>query len=379
MDFSASRFFTDLEQIHATKLYKPLAIMKMKLYITFLLFLFCRIINAQSILIKELNVKNESEGVVLSGTLTLPEGNGPFLGVVLVAGSGEMDRDQTYEGHKFFSVLSNYLAENGIASYRYDKRGVGKSTGDFNTATLETFASDANVALKALKMNSKISKVGFIGQSEGTKVASMAALKNEDCDFLVLMAPYALPSDQGLLLQTQAMLKARGIEKEKIQKQIEIESQIWELIKTSHDIGQIREKAKKIIENNLEDYLYINDKNEEDIEKAIEENLNWFVNSINLDEMRNYNDTNFLSKLNCDVYAVTGDKDLYVVYPNDFNQVKSLLESNNKIESTFKIYPGLNHLFQNCKTGLPEEVSEISETIDTQVMMDISEWINKKR
>ncbi|MCQ0112534.1 hypothetical protein SAMN04487906_2183 [Zhouia amylolytica] len=350
----------------------------MKLYLTILSYLFCIAINAQTSLTKELNVVNELEGVVLSGTLTLPEGNGPFLGVVLIAGTGEMDRDQTYQGHKFFSVLAYYLAKNGIASYRYDKRGVGKSTGEFDTATLKSFASDARAALKNLKTNVKISKVGFVGQSEGTKVASMAALKNEDCSFLVLMSPYALPSDQGLLLQTQAMLEARGVEKEKIQKQLNIESQIWELIKSSEDITQIRGKAKKIIENNLKDYIYINNKNEEEIEKEVEENLNWFVNSINLDEMRNYNDANFLNKLNCDVFAITGDKDLFVVYPNDFNRVKSLLESNNNIQSTFKIYPGLNHLFQNCRTGLPEEVGEITETIDMQVMRDISQWINKK-
>ncbi|WP_297695853.1 alpha/beta hydrolase [uncultured Eudoraea sp.] len=347
----------------------------MRIYFIITLCLFYLYSCGQSITIKEVEIINPIDNITLSGSLTLPKGPGPFPGVVLVAGTGKMDRDQTFEGHKFFKVLADYLAENGIASYRYDKRGVGKSSGDFKTATLKAFSSDAFEALKYLKSHSKISYAGFIGHSEGGKVAPMATLDNDVCDFLVLMAPPGLPADKSWPNMTETDLRARGIENEVIQKQIDIETQIWELVKTGDNIVETREMVKNLIRKNIDHYYYLKNTNKEDLEQRIEEDANWFVDSINFDEMQNYIDSKILSELNCPVFAITGDKDLFVVYPNEFEMVKILIKSNSEVESTFKVYPGLNHLFQNCETGLIEEVSKISETMDAEVMFDISEWI----
>ena len=347
----------------------------MRIYFIITLCLFYLYSCGQSITTKEVEIINPIDNITLSGSLTLPKGPGPFPGVVLVAGTGKMDRDQTFEGHKFFKVLADYLAENGIASYRYDKRGVGKSSGDFKTATLKAFSSDAFEALKYLKSHSKISYAGFIGHSEGGKVAPMATLDNDVCDFLVLMAPPGLPADMSWPNMTETELRERGIKNEVIQKQIALEKQIWELVKTGDNIVQTREMVKDLIRNNIDDYHYIKNTHKEDLEQRIEEDANWFVDSINFDEMQNYIDSKILSELNCPVFAITGDKDLFVVYPGEFDMVITLIKSNSEIESTFKVYPGLNHLFQNCETGLIEEVSQISETMDTQVMSDISEWI----
>lgn len=324
---------------------------------------------------QEVEIFNPIDNVTISGSLTLPKGPGPYPGVVLVAGTGKMDRDQTFEGHKFFKVLANYLAKNGIASYRYDKRGVGKSSGNFNTATLKAFSSDALEALKFLKSHSKISYAGFIGHSEGGKVAPMATLNNNVCDFLVLMAPPGLPSDKTLLNMTEAELRVKGLENDAIQKQIDIETQIWELVKTGNNIVQTKEMVKDLIHINIDHYYYLKDIKKEELDARIEQDANWFVNSVNFEEMQNYIDSKMLSELNCPVFAITGDKDLFVVYPTEFDMVRTLLKSKTEIESTFKVYPGLNHLFQNCETGLIEEVSMISETMDSEVMADISEWI----
>lgn len=326
--------------------------------------------------VEEVTVQSKVNNVSIAGTLTLPNGKGPFKGVILLAGTGKMDRDQTFEGHKFFKVLANYLAENGIASYRYDKRGVGESTGSFETATLEDFASDAFVALEFLKSHPKISEVGFIGQSEGGKVAPLATLNNNLCDFLVLMAPPGLPLDQASLNQTKAMLSARGISKDNIQKQLIIEAQIWNLVKSKKDIDSIRIEVEKTIRSNIDDYYYLKNVVKEGLEKAIIDEVNWFVNSLNFNEIHGpYYSSDFFKKIKCPVFILTGDKDLFVVYPEEFNYLKGLIETNREIKSTFKVYPNVNHLFQTCETGLYEEVSKISETINPHVMRDIANWI----
>ena len=98
-------------------------------------------------------------GVVLAGTLTLPPpsaGPGPFPAAVLIAGSGPNDRDETILRHKLFLMLADDLTRRGIAVLRYDKRGIGKSTGNYALATSRDFAEDAQAAFAYLKAQPRV-------------------------------------------------------------------------------------------------------------------------------------------------------------------------------------------------------------------------------
>ena len=119
---------------------------------------------------EEVTFKNPvAAAVTLAGTLTRPEGAGPFPAAVLITGSGPQDRDQTLLGHKSFAVIADHLTRHGVAVLRYDDRGVGKSTGDFTAATSADFATDANAAVRFLLTRPEIRRdaIGFIGHSEG--------------------------------------------------------------------------------------------------------------------------------------------------------------------------------------------------------------------
>lgn len=107
---------------------------------------------------EEVTFENKKANVTLSGTLTLPKKEGKFPVVVLIAGSGQADRNEEVFGHKPFLVISDYLTRNGIAVLRYDKRGVGKSSGDFKAATTADFASDAESAVEYLQTRKEINK-----------------------------------------------------------------------------------------------------------------------------------------------------------------------------------------------------------------------------
>lgn len=109
-------------------------------------------------------------GVRLSGVIMLPERASESPGLVLVGGSGPSDR----HNGGFFDLLSEYLGDSGIAVLTYDKRGSGRSTGRWETATIDELAGDADAALATLEAHRQIASeaVAVLGHSEGGWVAA---------------------------------------------------------------------------------------------------------------------------------------------------------------------------------------------------------------
>jgi pimeloyl-ACP methyl ester carboxylesterase len=122
-----------------------------------------------------------SAALELGGTLTLPRGaTGRVPVAVIIAGSGPTDRN----GNSLMGIRPNSyaqlawrLAEHGIASLRYDKRGMPgtKGTFDMTKMTLDDFASDARAAAESLAHDARFSRVVLLGHSEGSSLAFIAA------------------------------------------------------------------------------------------------------------------------------------------------------------------------------------------------------------
>jgi pimeloyl-ACP methyl ester carboxylesterase len=134
-----------------------------------------------------------SGSLTLEGTLTMPQGTGPFPAVVIIAGSGPTDRDGNAPGGiatDSYLMLAHGLAGRGIASLRYDKRGLPSSRGTFAmaTTTLNDFASDATAAARFLAARSDIGPISLVGHSEGGTLAMLAARDGAPVRGLVLIA-----------------------------------------------------------------------------------------------------------------------------------------------------------------------------------------------
>jgi hypothetical protein len=152
---------------------------------------------------EEVIYKNETTGIELAGTLTLPTSEGPSPAVLLITGSGAQDRNETIVGHRPFLVLSDYLTRRGIAVLRVDDRGIGGSNGNVSQATSEDFAGDVLTGVEYLKGREEIDpeKIGLIGHSEGGIIAPMVAVRSEDVAFIVMMAGSGLTGEEILYLQ----------------------------------------------------------------------------------------------------------------------------------------------------------------------------------
>jgi len=136
------------------------------------------------------------DGTPLAGTLTLPAGPGPHPAVVFLPGSGRLDRESDTRRIRFAlgTPLARTLAQHGIASLRYDRRGVGATPGDWRAVGFHTNRTDAAAALRALRTHPEIASaaVGVVGHSEGA-VHAMWLGANENPAAMVLIAGYARP------------------------------------------------------------------------------------------------------------------------------------------------------------------------------------------
>ena len=168
---------------------------------------------------EEVVFQNQRDGIKLTGTLTLPKGNGKFPAAVLITGSGAQDRDETIYGHKPFLVLADYLTRHGIAVLRADDRGVGGSGGNIRDATIEELGRDVIAAVDLLKSQKQIipDKIGLIGHSEGGIVAPLVANFMKDIAFVVLWAAPGIVGEHILYQQGVLLNKATGLSETQIQ------------------------------------------------------------------------------------------------------------------------------------------------------------------
>jgi pimeloyl-ACP methyl ester carboxylesterase len=130
-------------------------------------------------------------GVRLSGTVTCPDAADPCPGVVLIGGSGPSDR----HNDGFFDTLRAHLASAGVAVLAYDKRGAGRSTGEWAGATVDDLARDAAAAVAALQAHPRVAAgaVGVLGHSEGGWVALRLCARLSTPRHLIMNSCPAVP------------------------------------------------------------------------------------------------------------------------------------------------------------------------------------------
>ena len=321
---------------------------------------------------EEVNYENRAAGIKLAGTLTLPTGAKKSPAVILISGSGAQNRNEELLGHKPFLVLADYLTRKGIAVLRVDDRGVGGSTGNIREATSEDFAGDVLSGVEFLKGRTEIDpgKIGLIGHSEGGLIAPIAAVKSKDVAFIVLMAGPGLNGEQILYLQARLINKAMGMNDEAASENTKMQETIFKILKEEKNPDSVKIKLCNIYTAGSYNLL------EEDQKKPIDArvasvNTKWFRYFLS------YDPRPVLEKVKCPLLAMNGEKDLQVPPDENLKLIEeALTKGKNRNFKTVKL-PGLNHLFQNCKTGLVAEYGQIEETIAPAALETLGNWITE--
>ncbi len=331
----------------------------------------------------EVYFENKAAGATLAGTLSLPRGTGPFPCAVLVSGSGPQDRDEDLLGHKPFLVLADHLTRHGVAVLRYDDRGTAKSTGDFATSTSDDFADDALAGVEFLRTRGEIDpkRIGIIGHSEGGLIAPIVAGKSKDVSFIVLLAGTGISGAELLPIQSKLISIASGTDPAEAEVQSAESRQILAMIPA----GKSREEVTAAIRAAGIRQLRVEKQTKDLPQEAIEAKADeiaaqqaeqlfnpWFKRFLAMDPREN------LKNVTCPVLAVCGEKDLQVPPKDNLPHIERALKNAGNNDVTIVEFPGLNHLFQTCKTGSPSEYAEIEETFAPTALDTITGWIRKR-
>src|SRR6202008_145643 len=169
----------------------------------------------------------------------------------LISGSGPQNRDEFLVGHRPFLVVADHLTRKGIAVLRFDKRGIGKSTGDFGGATMEDFSSDAEAAVTCLRTRKEINpkRIGLIGHSEGRIIAPIVATHSNDVAWIVLLAAPGLKGEDLLLLESERILRNAGVNDGEISRSLAFNKQSYALIRQEKDPAALESKLNDLIQS----------------------------------------------------------------------------------------------------------------------------------
>jgi hypothetical protein len=312
---------------------------------------------------EDVGYENPSAKVRIAGTLTMPKGKGPFPAVLLITGSGPLDRDETVSFHKPFLVLADHLTRQGIAVLRVDKRGVGKTTGEFAEATILDLADDVRAGVEYLKARKEIDpkRIGLLGHSEGGVVGPILASRSSDVAFLVMLAGLGQNNGDIIIFQKLLAAQTHGADESTLALMRSWYERLYAVVREDTDDATAEKKIRA-----LHATLTTDEK----------EKLGWPDSSLDreiADQLQRhwrydlrYDPRATLMKVRCPVLALGGEKDMQVPAKENLAIIGEALKAGGNTRFTVREFPGLNHGFQTEQT---------EETVSPLVLQTISNWI----
>jgi hypothetical protein len=299
------------------------------------------------------DVSIPGNGFNLAATITTPPAAAARLrypAVVLVAGSGPVDRDETVAGIPIFAQLAGALAERGFVVLRYDKRGVGQSGGRTETATLQDFADDLRSAVKWLEKRKDVDKkrIAAAGHSEGGWVALLAASREKKISSLILIGTAGTTGAELILEQQRHALDRLKTSDDERKSKIELQTRIQSAVLTGKGWEGIPDDLRR------------------------QADIPWFASVLAFDPAK------VMTKVKQPILIIQGALDKQVP-PHHGARLAELARARKKAPAVeLKQLEGINHLLVRATTGEVSEYGTLPErTIAPEAGEAIAMWLGK--
>ena len=293
-----------------------------------------------------------ASGFTIAGTLTLPPAPGRLRhpAVVLVVGSGPVDRDASVAGIPIFSQLAGSLAAQGFIVLRYDKRGVGQSGGRTETATLQDYAEDLIAVVKWMEKRDDVDRrrLAVAGHSEGAAVAMLAAAREKKIKSLVLIAAAGSTGAELILEQQQRQLELMNVPEAERQVKVELQKKIQAAVIAGTGWEGIPPELQR------------------------QADTPWFRSLLMFDPAE------IMRRIKQPILIVQGDLDSQV--PAHHAERLAALAKARKDSPLVEVVlvPGVNHLLVPAKTGEVQEYQQLTgQQVSPAVATAIVEWLRE--
>jgi hypothetical protein len=312
--------------------------------------------------------------VNIAGTL-LEANTNEYPLVIFLTGSGGQDRDETIFGFKPFKIIAEHFAEQGISSFRFDDRQMGKSTGNLSEATLTDLAGDVQAIMDYF--GEDYQSYILLGHSQGGMTAAAIARADERVSGLMLWATPTVPLKDVITDQIRIIQFAMGKTETDIQNTLEFQEMAYEAARTNEGWDGLRNAFKSLVETEIAKLPPAQQAYVTDVEAFANAQFEAQVKPIQSPHMRSYLHYDAMQDViasEVPSIALFGGKDTQVTDALNGSAYKAACEANN-LPCTYKLYPEANHLFQKAGTGLADEYASLPKEFVDGFLADLAEWI----
>lgn len=308
---------------------------------------------------KREDVRFASGGIQLAGTLISPAARERHPAIILVHGSGSENRE-------YILPWARFLIRRGIAVLGYDKRGVGGSTGDWNTASFDDLAGDVVAAFDYLKTRSDIdpAQIGLLGVSQAGWIMPLAAVRAKDLAFLISISGAGVSVDETTIDQAQNEMTARGMKPQTVADIVAIMKLQYKFARTGQgwdDYAAAREELAARIgspPNTL---------------PGTQDDPYWQV----IRRSYFYDPAPTLRQLQVPTLALFGELDNNIVAEKNKAAWEAALKAAGNRDYTLRILPRANHLQLEAKVGSNAEMASLQRFVPAY-FTSIQEWLAKR-
>jgi uncharacterized protein len=297
--------------------------------------------------------------VRLAGTLIAPITAAKHPAVILVHGSGPATREQILP-------FARFLIRHGLAVLSYDKRGVGGSTGDWNTASFEDLAGDVVTAFEYLKTRVEIDggQIGLLGVSQAGWVMPLAAVRAKDMAFLISVSGAAVPGTETTIDHAQREMTASGMKPQVVE-------QILGIMKLQYHFARTGQGWDEYASGR--DRLAARIGSPPDTFPATPDHPYWqFIRRLYF-----YDPAPTIRQLQVPTLALFGELDNNILAEKNKTAWEAALKEARNRDYTLRILPKANHMQLEAKAGNNAEMVSLQRFVP-EYATTVRDWLAKR-
>jgi len=326
---------------------------------------------------QEINIGPEQ--IQIGGTLEIPDELVSDALVVMISGSGAQNRDEDILGFRVFGQLAAQMADSGVASYRYDDRGVGGSAGVFSEASLDSLVLDVKRIMDHFEMTNehRFERFVLLGHSQGGVVSMKAAAEDERVTGVILMASSMVPLKDVIDVQVVLAQKQQGKSDGAIDSLLQFQNQVYEAVRTDTGWTKLKDAYRGILEAEISNLPEAAQASITNMDLFTEAQFSRQVKPMRSAQMRSllhYDPAEDLRSLAIPVLGIFGGKDTQVTLEQNQRVFQEVCEEAD-LNCEQVVLPDANHLFQSANTGSFMEYGQLPKAFTDGFVEAIDEWM----